>query len=272
MGRVAHWFKTLTASAYWFAKQGRWRIRDIFNDVYRGQTQSPTFTKILQDALGDEYPAEVEPCGFLSKTDLRSLAQWLNVGPGKTFVDMGCGRGGGGLWVARETGASLVGVDISKTAIEDAQQRVGAFGLEGRAQFRVGEFAGSGLPSASYDGVMSVDALYLVADKTGSIAEMARVLRPGARFVFTTWDVDAPLMVRDHRPLLASAGFTVEHYAATPDWERRQRAVHEQVLAHQDALIREMGEASAKFWIVGAQTELPRLAQMCRVLVVAQKR
>lgn len=272
MGHATHWFKTLAASAYWFSKQRRWRIRDIFNDVYRGQTQSPTFRKILRDALGDEYPEEVEPCGFLTKTDLRHVALHLNVGPGQAFVDLGCGRGGGGLWVARETGAALTGVDLSKTAIADAQRRIAAFGLTGRAQFRVGEFANSGLPSASYDGAMSIDTLYLVADKTGSLAEVARLLRPGARFVFTTWDVDAPRMIRDHRPLLHDAGFAVERYEATPDWERRQRAVHEQVLVHQEALIREMGSASAKFWIVGAQTELPRLTQMCRVLIVAHKR
>jgi len=96
-------------------------------------------------------------------------------------------------------------------------------------------------------------------------------LRPGGRFVFTTWDVDQPHMVRDHRPMLQAAGFEVEHYEMTPDWERRQRGVYAGVLAAKEQLIAEMGKASAKVWICGAQTELPRLDKMCRVLIAARR-
>jgi SAM-dependent methyltransferase len=271
MGQLLHVFKSITASLYWFATQRRWRMRDIFNDVYEGQTQSETFRNILREVFGDEYAAEADPCGFLSMTDLHNIVQHVGIGKGQTLVDLACGRGGAGLWVARELGVRLTGIDISAVAVEEARRRVAAFGLEGRAQFQVADFAATRLATTSFDAAMSIDALYLVADKTGSINEVARILRPGARFVFTTWDVDLPLMITDHRPILANAGFEVECYEVTSDWERRQRGVHERVLANRDALIREMGEASAKFWIVGAQTELPRLAKMRRVFIVARK-
>lgn len=272
MSRFVHAIKSLIGSCYWMAAQGRWGMKGIFNDVYRGQPQSKTFQAIFRDVFGDDYPEEVDPCGLLTVTDLHNFARFIGVGKDQALVDLGCGRGGAGLWLARETGARLTGVDISDIAVVEARRRIGAFGLEGRAQFQVGDFAQTGLPKASFDGAMSIDALYLVPDKTGSIHETARILRPGAKFVFTSWDVDLPMMIRDHRPFLQEAGFEVESYETTPDWQRRQRAVHERIIEQKDRLIEEMGEASAKFWIVGAQTELPRLSHMRRIMVVARRR
>ena len=272
MGRASHLVKSLMASVYWFFHQGRWRMRDIFDDVFHGQPQSPTFRGILCEVFGDEYPDEVDPCGFLTKTDLANLVRYLGVGNGQSLADLACGRGGAGLWVARETVANLTGIDLSPVAVRQATGRIASFGMEGRARFQVGDFARTGLPDASFDAAMSIDALYLVADKTGSVQETARILKPDARFVFTTWDVNLPGMIRDHRPILEANGFAVQRYEPTPDWENRQRAVHERVLANQDLLIQEMGEPSARFWIAGAQTELPRLSQMRRILVVAVKR
>lgn len=271
MLRLAHAWKSFVASFYWFCHQGHWGSKGVFNHLYQGHGQSNTFRAILREVFGDDYAAEADPSGFLSMTDLHNLVRYLNVGKDQSLVDLACGRGGAGLWVARETGAKLTGVDISAVAVEEARRRIADFGLEGRAQFQVGDFARTGLPSANFDAAMSVDSLYLVADKTGSLEETARILRPASRFVFTTWDVDLPHMIADHRPLLANAGFTVEHYETTPDWENRQRGVHERILAQQDALIREMGESSARFWILGAQTELPRLSRMRRVLIVARR-
>ena len=271
MARVMHLLKSSLASLYWFVTQGQWRIKDVFDNLYEGQTRSESFRKIYRDVFGDDYPEEADPSGFLTMTDLENIARFIGVGEEHTFVDLACGRGGSGLWVARQTGARLMGVDISDVAVEKARRRVADFGLVGRAEFQAGDFAATGFPDASFDGAMSVDSLFLVPDKTGSIHETARILRPGARFCCTTWEANVTTMVKDYRPLLENAGFQIERYEKTPDWERRQRAVYERILAEKDTLIREMGKASAKVWILDAQTELPRLSRMRRILFVARK-
>src|SRR6266536_1839389 len=68
-------------------------------------------------------PAEVEPFSFVSASLLRHVLQAADLGPGQTLADLGCGRGGPGLWLAREAGASLVGVDFSPVAVEQAAHR-----------------------------------------------------------------------------------------------------------------------------------------------------
>jgi cyclopropane fatty-acyl-phospholipid synthase-like methyltransferase len=111
-----------------------------------------------------DLPAEVEPFSFVSAGLLGHVARALSLSPGETLVDLGCGRGGPGLWLARLAGASLVGVDFSAEAVDQASRRAGSFGLDGRAQFVVGDLAATGLADAVADAVVSVDALHFAAD------------------------------------------------------------------------------------------------------------
>jgi SAM-dependent methyltransferase len=176
----------------------------------------------------------------------------------------------------------LVGIDFSRVAVEHATLRVGAFRLAGRARFQVGDFTATGLPPDALDGAMSIDALWIVPDKAAAVREVARILRLGARFVFTTWDVDVvppgwPPQVADHRAILGEAGFRVEAYGETPDWRPRQQAAHEGLRKVRTQLIAEMGEAAAGPLLAEADL-LPGftdgtdyLAQMRRILVVARK-
>jgi len=272
MSKATYWIKSLASSLFWFVHQGRWGVKGVFDDVYQGQQQSPTFRSFFREVFGDDYDEEVDHTGFLTKTDLRNLAIHLGLRKDDALVDLACGMGGAGLWVARAAGARLIGIDISSAAIQKARQRVAAFGLAGRAEFRVGDIAATGLEAASVDGAMSVDSLYLVPDQTGAIRETARLLRSGACFVFTTWEVDQTAMIHDYRPLLERAGFVVQSREETPNWRERQQAIYERILAQRDTLIREMGEPSARFWIRGAETELPRLSRMRRVLIAARKK
>jgi ubiquinone/menaquinone biosynthesis C-methylase UbiE len=255
---------------------------ELLNIVFEGWAKSATVRRVWHDVYGEDYSEEVDPISFVTLTDLRRIAQELQVGPGQTFVDLACGRGGPGLWVARDRGATLVGLDFSRVAVEQATQRIGLFGLAGRARFQVGDFTATGLPTTAFHGAMSVDALWSVSDKVAAVREVARLLRSGARFVFTTWDVEVapaawPPQLNDHRPVLREAGFTVETYEETPEWEPRQRAVYEGLRGAQAQVMAEMGEVAAGPLLAEANL-LPGLADgtdylahMRRILVVARK-
>jgi ubiquinone/menaquinone biosynthesis C-methylase UbiE len=134
-----------------------------------------------------ELPPEVEPFSFVSAGLLRHVAQALGLSPGQTLVDLGCGRGGPGLWLARETDASLVGVDFSRVAVSHAAHRADAFGLAGRARFVAGDLTRTGLPGRSADAAVSIDAFHFAADPAAAAVEACRVLRPGGRLVLTNW-------------------------------------------------------------------------------------
>jgi ubiquinone/menaquinone biosynthesis C-methylase UbiE len=95
-------------------------------------------------------------------------------------------RGGPGLWLARSRGVSLIGVDFSPVAIQQASGRV-VFGPAQAARFVVGDLAATGLPDAVADAVVSIDALHFAADLPAAGREVLRILRPGHRLVLTGW-------------------------------------------------------------------------------------
>jgi ubiquinone/menaquinone biosynthesis C-methylase UbiE len=217
-----------------------WAAR--FNDTFAAPA-SAVQAAVWQEVLGDEYLPSLDTYSYVSVTELRRFADELR---GRAVVaDIGCGRGGPSLWVAGETGARLVGVDIAEEAVRAARERAERLGLA--AEFTVGTFEALPLDTGGVDAVMSIDALIFTPDKAAAARELARVLRPGGRLVMTTWDFERqpqnrPPQVEDHRPLLRAAGFTVHAYDETEDWRRRQYETTDGMLARLDELAAEDGD------------------------------
>lgn len=233
---------------------------------------SPTRRRIRRAVYGDEFPEDADPSSYITLTELRRIARDLRVGPGDTFVDLGCGRGGPGLWVARETGADVVGIDLAPMAVEYSTQTAAEFGLSARASYQVSDFCSTSIPSGSLSGAMSVDVLWAVPDKAAALREAARILRPGGRFIFTSWDFTTPregdTQVSDHRPLLHEAGFTVDAYEETAGFDAYYQALAQRHEAARDDLIAEMGERFGNRFI-GMTSGNAAIARR-RVLVVAR--
>lgn len=246
-----------------------------FDLVYTSVTRNPTFQRIRREVLGDEHPDGITPYSWVTRSDLRRLAHELRVGRGQTFLDLGCGEGGPGLWVARATGAAVVGVDISPVATAHAEQLAYALGLGGWARYVATDAGTTGLEADSLDGAMSIDVLQLLPDRAAAIAEVARVLRTGAHFTFTTWDATrmppGRVPLADHRPLLESAGFAVVVYEETPHWRLHMQTSVDEVVAHLPALRAELGDELANALAEDNAAILPYLDHMRRILVVARR-
>ena len=135
---------------------------------------SRTFSDLMAAAMGEEHPRELGPYSWISRSELAVMADVVRA-TGTRLVDVGCGRGGPGLWVAAETGAHLTGVDIARAGLDAAAGSARALGVE--ADFLLGGFSDVPLPDGSVDVVMSVDAFLFEPDKQAGAVELARVLR-----------------------------------------------------------------------------------------------
>lgn len=205
-----------------------------------GTPASAISARIWTEVYGDEYPAELDIYSYVTRTDLRRIAEESMLAPAGRLADIGCGRGGPGLWVAAKTYATLTGIDIAETALVSARRRADAMGIAA-TEFQLGTFAETGLEDASCEAAMSVDALLFAPDKPAAFSEFARILVPGGRLLVTTWDfhgqpVNRPPQVSDHRPLLEAAGFDILAYDETPAWRERQTRTVELSLEHADEL------------------------------------
>jgi ubiquinone/menaquinone biosynthesis C-methylase UbiE len=240
---------------------------DRYREILRHPGKDGLLTQIWHDAYQEDYPVDADPFGFVTVTDLESIAAELKLGVGALLLDVGCGRGGPGLWVARKTGAVLRGLDILPEAVENATHACDRMGMRGRATFGVGSFASTGLPSRSQRAVMSVDAFWMVLDKRAALEELARIVENGGRLAMTTW---AP-RVDQLKKMLQSAGFQLLRCEETPRWRERQMAVYRGILRNRGQLEREMGAVAANILLTEAREAPLRLAAAPRRLIVTER-
>jgi len=89
----------------------------------------------------DTYGHDLGQNSWLTVDEWRAALGWLGLAPGSRVLDVACGSGGPARWLARTTGAEVVGVDPSPILLGTAR-RLGA-GIAGLS-FREGD--GRGLP------------------------------------------------------------------------------------------------------------------------------
>jgi ubiquinone/menaquinone biosynthesis C-methylase UbiE len=252
-----------------------------YDILYRTIGQSPTLRDIYQETYGSEYPAIANQTSFVTRSELAVIAKGLQLREGTRLVDLGCGSGGPGLWLARKSGVALVGVDRSRVAIGVATRHAVDCAMDDRAAYRVADLADTGLPDASFEGAVSMDALQVLPDPRRGVKEAARLLVPGARLAFTTWETQPPAtapehmrqrFVSDYRPVLEACGFGVVHHAVPDGWLELQLTISRRILEQEDALTRELGDAACALLCAEARED-PQWLQATRarrVVVVAE--
>lgn len=211
-----------------------------FDDFFAAHAGSQRVADLMSRVLGT--PPELALTSFVTLEVLATAAAELRLPAGGALVDLACGRGGPGLWIARETGARLAGVDFSPVAIADATARAAVFGQADRATYRVGDLSATGLPSGCADGVLCVDSFNLVTDYAAAAREVHRLLRPGGRYVLTTWEprhAGDPAIRVGFRDLnvaavLAGAGLRVLRRDERPDLTDLQSRVYQDAVAAGD--------------------------------------
>jgi 2-polyprenyl-3-methyl-5-hydroxy-6-metoxy-1,4-benzoquinol methylase len=125
-------------------------------------------------ALGrDLEPADFSlRMGFLSE----------HVRPGDRVLDVGCGEGHFAVELARG-GASVVGIDVAHEPLRRALER------DNQLDLRVVDGEGTWeLADASFDVVWAGEVIEHVADTSGWLSEVRRVLRSGGRLLLSTPD------------------------------------------------------------------------------------
>lgn len=230
--------------------------QNYYHDYYQFQGRSQWMEKIWSEAFGDAYPQGLEHYGYLTNHDLEVFASRLQLAKGATLLDMGCGKGGPGLKIAERLKCKLIGMDVIPEAVALADAFQQQFALSYPAQFVPGEFYHIPLPDQSVDAIICFDSIWAAPNKIQALIEAKRVMKPGASFIFTHWD----LLAQEAQtiPLLEQSGLSFVFREDTPNWIEYQNKVYEGILTHENELVAEMG-AAAGMLLHEAKTSPPYL-------------
>jgi ubiquinone/menaquinone biosynthesis C-methylase UbiE len=248
---------------------------DDFDRAHGEAAKSDLLWQVSNRAYGADCPTELQAWGMTTWWTLGRFVSGLRLCPGQLLLDLACGRGGVGLWLARALDVNLVGVDWSAAGVREAAKRSIRFVSRERARFQVGDLTATGLDAESIDGAICADAVFFAQDRIAVFAEMARVLRPDGRFLFTadeTDDLDRPAAVPDWAPIIERGGLGVVSCEEIPNWAAQLKEMYDAWVENIDALRPELGDESADDLLDEAHSVGPTLSRRTGVLYTAEKR
>jgi ubiquinone/menaquinone biosynthesis C-methylase UbiE len=125
----------------------------------------------------DDGAAYEEFMGKWSRLAGDAFLRWLDPARGWRWVDVGCGNGAFTQeLVDRCAPLGVTGIDPSAEQVEYARQRLAG----GNVKFDVGDAMALPYGNAAFDAAVMALVIFFVPDPAKSVAEMARVVRPGA--------------------------------------------------------------------------------------------
>ncbi len=113
----------------------------------------------------------------------RLMISKLELKPGMTVVDIGCGIGGPMRSVVREGGVKVVGINISEIQLKEARRLNAEAGLGHMVEYKACSFMDMGdIEDETFDRAYAIESTCHAPDKERAFSEIFRVLKPGALF------------------------------------------------------------------------------------------
>ena len=123
--------------------------------------------------------------GRWSRLVADDFLRWIDVPPGKAWLDVGCGTGVLTRKILeRNAPARVLGVDFSESFVSHARAHI----AHAHAEFRVGDARALPLGDQKFDAAVSGLVLNFVSDPKKAVAEMRRATRAGGSIAVYVWD------------------------------------------------------------------------------------
>jgi len=152
-----------------------------YDKLYEG-FDSPLGQQLRHEAYGEDIGQH----SWVTADELQEDISHLKLSHASHFLDLGCGPGGPLTFLLRHVGCQGSGIDVSAKAVAAGRARAASLGLDGLMKLREADL-NQPIPfaSGSFDVVMSLDVILHLRDRLSVFREVARVLIPAGKFLFT---------------------------------------------------------------------------------------
>jgi len=191
---------------------------DLYNNAY-GHFEADAYREVRAETYGED----LGQTGWTTTEESSEIPRLLGITPDAEVLEIGCGSGRYALQVAAATGCRILGLDMNERGVQNANRLAASQNLAGRASRGARfEVADCSKPLAfgenSFDGAFSNDVLCHIPVRAALLAELFRVLKPGARFLFSDALVIGGVISNWEIATRSSIG----HYLFTPPGENER--------------------------------------------------
>ncbi len=177
------------------------RTIERFRDRY-GSAATAVERAIERAVIG----AEVGANGYTTVAQADELGRLLRLGPGTRLLDIGCGRGYPGLYLAKTTRCDVVGTDLPLPSLRAGARRIGRDRTTRRAALLAASAVRLPFRAQTFDAIVHTDVLCCLRPKLSVLRTCHDLLRPGGRMAFTTIYIAPGVSERDYRRAARARG------------------------------------------------------------------
>lgn len=113
-------------------------------------------------------------------------------------LDVGCGVGGGAIYIAKNSGAMAMGITISLEQVEEAKRNAVLAGVTDLVDFRCMDFMKMDFSDDTFDLVFGIESVCYAYPKNTFLNEVYRVLKPGGKLIINDGYIKRELVtIRD---------------------------------------------------------------------------
>jgi ubiquinone/menaquinone biosynthesis C-methylase UbiE len=166
----------------------------------------------FDDSTGDDF---LKACANLN----RIMAEKGQINDDASVLDLGCGNGTTAIWLSKEQGCRVTGVDLSGVRVENAKadRLRQESALQDRLVFEKASATDLPFREGAFTHVWSQAVIYHVHDKVAALKEAYRVLGDGGIMVFDDLikpqpDISADAHEYVYERLLYDTDFSFESY------------------------------------------------------------
>jgi SAM-dependent methyltransferase len=154
---------------------------DLYDNVY-SDFESSAETAVRRAAFGED----IGQTSWLTADDWLRFADLAGARENARVLEVGSGSGGPAVYLATNRGCDITGVDINEHGVENARRLAADRGVSDRATFQAVDASRPlPFPPATFDAILSNDAMCHIANRLDALRDWHRVLRPGGRILYT---------------------------------------------------------------------------------------
>jgi len=148
----------------------------------------------------------------------RFLVSRVQAAPQATVLDVATGTAAVAIELGRRYGCSVVGIDQSPEMLAEGRARVERAGLAKTIRLETGRAEQLPYPDASFDALTFTYLLRYVDDPAATMAELARVVKPGGTIGMLEFFVPPNVVARGSWRVYTGALLPASGYLISPGW------------------------------------------------------
>ena len=176
---------------------------ELYHNTYRNYDED-----LYKEIREETYGEDIGQTSWLTTDEYRIFFDILKLSPNCKVLEVASGSGGPAVFMVKETGCQLVGIDINENGIQNAKHLASENGLDGKIEFSLADASEQlPFPDESFDIIVSIDSINHFRSRDKVFSEFKRILKKGGRLLFTDAVVITGILTNEEIAIRSSLGF-----------------------------------------------------------------